>query len=393
MESTLTTIVRRQVVERFKRSFGQGEFRLFRAPGRVNLIGEHTDYNEGFVLPVAINREVWIAARRRSDREIYLASANFDAQTHFSLDDIRHSVDQPWSNYVRGVAWVLERSGYRLPGIDAAIAGNVPIGSGLSSSAALAVATAYAFRTLGNLDLTPIDLALLAQRAENEFVGTQCGIMDQFMASLGRHDHALLIDCRSLDYELVPLPAGARIVVADTMVKRQLVNSEYNTRRLQCAEAVRILQQFLPDIHALRDVHPEDLAEYGDHLPLEIYQRAQHIVTENARTLAAVAALRAGNLAEMGRLMDQSHASLRDDYEVSSPALDTLVELAQHTSGCYGSRMTGAGFGGCTVSLVRNEALQQFVQTIEIGYTQATGFKPEIYVCQITDGAGEVSDE
>nr|MBC7244794.1 galactokinase [Chloroflexota bacterium] len=381
----------REVQEAFARRFPGAPPRIFQAPGRVNLIGEHTDYNDGFVLPVAIDRQVVLAARAREDRQVRLWSLHFQQGSEFSLDDIVPEPSAPWSNYVRGVALMLQRDGFALRGMDAVVAGNVPIGSGLSSSAAIEVATAVTFRDLCHLDIAPVALALLCQRAENEFVGMKCGIMDQFIAVLGQRNHALLIDCRSLGYELVPLPARVAIVVCDTMKRRGLVDSEYNARRQECEQGVAILRQYLPRIKALRDVSSQDLARYGQSLPPVVRKRCAHVVSENERTLQAVAVLRAGRVAEFGRLMDQSHVSLRNDYEVSCRELDCMVELAHATPGCLGARMTGAGFGGCTVNLVRTEATAAFAQQVAEGYRKEMGVMPEIYVCEASAGAGSLA--
>jgi galactokinase len=377
-----------RVREAFEQQFPGEPPRIFQAPGRVNLIGEHTDYNDGFVLPVAIDRQVVLAARLREDRRVRLWATHFRQGSEFSLDQIVPDASAPWSNYVRGVALMLQQDGFALRGMDAVIAGNVPIGSGLSSSAAIEVATAVTFRDLCHLDIAPVALALLCQRAENEFVGMKCGIMDQFIAVLGQRHHALLIDCRSLDYELVPLPEGVSIVVCDTMKRRGLVDSEYNARRQECEQGVAILRAYLPDVKALRDVTSQDLARYGHLLPPVVRKRCAHVVSENERTLQAVAALRAGQVEEFGRLMDQSHVSLRDDYEVSCRELDCMVELARVAPGCLGARMTGAGFGGCTVNLVQTEATEAFRQQVAEEYQREMGVKPEIYVCEASAGAG-----
>jgi len=287
------------------------------------------------------------------------------------------------------VAWVLQGEGFTLPGLNAALTSDVPIGAGLSSSAAVEVATAYAWQVLGGLELDRVRLAL-CQRAENEFVGMNCGIMDQFISALGQRDSALLIDCRSLDYELVPIPARTAVVVADTRVRRDLVASEYNARRRECEEGVRLLQRYLPGITALRDVSPAQFAEYQARLPDGVRQRCRHVVHENDRVLRAVAALRAGDLDTFGQLMDESHASLRNDYEVSCPELDALVMAAWRVAGVYGSRMTGAGFGGCTVSLVDEGAVEAFRERVASAYQAATGIAPEIYVCRAEAGVSVV---
>jgi galactokinase len=385
-----TTALTQQLRAAFAEHFPGPPPRLFQAPGRVNLIGEHTDYNDGFVLPMAINRRVMLAARPRADNQVRLWSVSFHQGSSFALDAIAPQPDAPWSNYVRGVAHVLQQQGYHLQGMDAAIAGNVPIGSGLSSSAAIEVATAVAWRDLCTLDLPSVSLAMLCQRAESEFVGMKCGIMDQFIAALGASGRALLIDCRSLRFDRVELPPGMSVVVCDTMKRRGLVDSEYNQRRRECEQGVELLRGVLPQAQALRDVTSEDLACYANLLPTTVLKRCRHVVSENERTLRAVAALRAGKVQEFGHLMDLSHASLRDDYEVSCAELDAMVEVARGLAGCLGARMTGAGFGGCTVNWVRAEATGEFARRVAEGYRQRTGISPEVYVCAASAGAGEI---
>lgn len=383
-----------QLTTQAGRAFGQrfpgSAPRYFQAPGRVNLIGEHTDYNDGFVLPVAINRQVMLAARPRADDRVRLWSVQFEQDSEFALEGIAPDAAAPWSNYVRGVAQTLKQEGLAPCGMDAVIAGDVPIGSGLSSSAAIEVATAVTFQGLCGLEMEPVRLALLCQRAENEFVGMKCGIMDQYIATLGRRGHALLIDCRSLEYEAVPLPAGVSVVVCDTMKRRGLVDSEYNTRREECERGVELLREHLPRVTALRDVTSEDLARYGEALPPVVRRRCRHVVSENERVLSAVAALRAGDVAAFGELMDASHASLRDDYEVSCRELDVMVEVARGVPGCLGARMTGAGFGGCTVNLVRAGQAAEFGRAVGEGYLREMGVTPEVYICEASAGAGEV---
>jgi galactokinase len=357
----------------------------------VNLIGEHTDYNDGYVLPVAIDRSVLVAAAPRDDRQVVIHALDFDESVVFSLDDIGHDQAKAWSNYQRGVAYFLEERGIKLPGLNAAVTGDVPIGSGLSSSAAVEVSTAYTWQVLAGFKMSRVELALLCQRAESEFVGMNCGIMDQFVSALGQRHHALLIDCRSLHYQPVPLPAETAVVVADTMKRRGLVDSKYNTRRQECEEGVRILQRYLPQVQALRDVSTDQFVEHERQLPQKVRQRCRHVVYENERVLRGVAALRAGDLAAFGRLMNESHASLRNDYEVSCAELDVMAEAAWKVDGVYGSRMTGAGFGGCTVSLVAEEAIEDFRAQVAVGYEEATGIVPQIYVCRAEDGVAEVS--
>lgn len=372
--------------------FFGGAVRFFRAPGRVNLIGEHTDYNGGFVLPAAIDRDVVIAASPRSDRLVRLWAENFGEGNDFSLDAIARDESAPWSNYVRGMALHLEDAGHQLTGMDAVIHGTVPVGAGLSSSAALEMAAGLSLLFLAGSDLHRRELALLGQQAENEFVGMHCGIMDQFISALGRADHALLIDCRSLEYEQVPLRLeGLALVIADTGVRRELVSSAYNDRRAECDAGLAALAETRPGIHSLRDVTPDDLERFGSKLPPVLARRVRHVVGENARTVAAAETLRRGDHAEFGRLMNESHASCRDLYEVSCPELEALVAAARATDGTLGSRLTGAGFGGATVSLVRQEALETFRKEVTDAYRAATGRTAEIYICSAADGASEIS--
>jgi galactokinase len=362
-----------------------------RAPGRVNLIGEHTDYNEGFVLPMALEQDVRIALRPRSDRAISLASINFKQQATFSLDILHHDDGAAkWSEYVRGVAWAMLEKGLPLRGMDAVISGDVPIAAGLSSSAAMEVASAWALQVAAGFRMDAVDMALLCQRAENEWVGMRCGIMDQFISVLGERDHAVLVDCRSLKHEAVPLPHGYRVVITNSMVQRGLVDSAYNERRAQCEEGIRLLRKHLPAIHALRDVSLADLERYRADLPATTYQRCRHVVSEDERVEQSIEALRAGRAADFGQLMNASHDSLRDDYQVSRAELDTLVTIARSIPGCVGSRLTGAGFGGCTVSLVHTGSVDTFVQTISSEYARQTGLTPQTYVSRAGAGAGIV---
>jgi galactokinase len=372
------------LTQHFTRNFDGAPDLIVRAPGRVNLIGEHTDYNDGFVLPMAIDYDIRIAARARPDRTVRLYSADLDNHDTFSLDDVRRVGDKPtWADYVRGVADVLQRDGFRLRGMDAAISGNVPRAAGLSSSAAMELAAITAFRRLSALDLDPVRAALLGQRAENEFVGMRCGIMDQFISSLGKANHALLIDCRSLGYELVPMPAGARVVVTDSAIRRGLVDSAYNERRAQCEEGARLM-----GVKALRDVTVEMFEAHQARLPAVTARRCKHVVTEDQRTLDSVEALKRGDLAAFGKLMNASHASMRDWFEITTPDIDTLVEIQQNTPGCFGARMTGGGFGGCTVAFVQDGAVQAVVEAIQAQYPARIGKTPRVYVCRATDGAG-----
>jgi len=373
----------RRVVAQFEKSYGRPPAIVVAAPGRVNLIGEHTDYNEGYVLPVAIDRYILVAAGPRRDRKVSLRALNLGEEDAFSLDEIERG-EREWSNYGRGVAWEMERAGHRLQGMEAIIWGDLPMKSGLGSSAALEVAIAHSFQLLSNLEIEPLQLTLLCQAAENGFVGVQCGLMDQITSALGEKDRALLIDCRSLDRQLIPVPPEVDIVVADTGRRRGLLDSQYNLRRQECREGARLL-----GVPSLRSVSPKELAKRRSDLPPTIYRRVRHVVNENQRTLEAAGALR-GNLEAFGRLMYDSHHSLRHDFEVSCPELDILVEAARKVSGVYGSRLTGAGFGGCTVSLVTQEAVPEFQVLVTKEYEKARAKKPTIYVCRPAQGVREV---
>jgi galactokinase len=374
----------------FGRHYGTLPELIVRAPGRVNLIGEHTDYNDGYVLPIAIDRSVLVAASRRADRTVRLRAVDFGEEDTFTLDEITHTDRHRWSNYQRGVACVLEEHGFNLPGVDAAIQSDVPVAAGLSSSAALEVSMAVVWQTLAGFDMSRADLALLCQRAENTFVGVNCGIMDQFISGLGQADSALLIDCRSLDYRAVSLPEGKRVVVMDTRKARGLADSAYNTRRAECEEGVRSLRAHLPHIRALRDVSWDEFVRYADDLPENVRKRCRHVITENRRVIESVDALARGDAITFGRLMDASHRSLRDDYEVSCAELDAMVEAAWRAPGVVGARMTGGGFGGCAVALVDEEQAAAFSRQVGEEYRRTIGLEPILYVCTAKDGAGIV---
>lgn len=381
------------------REFGPPEVTA-RAPGRVNLIGEHTDYNDGFVFPAAIDREVAVAVRRRDDRRVRLQSENFSQQDAFDLDAFERLAASPeapgWGNYVRGVVRILLDAGYPLGGFEAAVAGNVPEGAGLSSSAAFEVAMLTALNALFGLGLSPKELARLAQRAENQFVGVACGIMDQVISALGERDHALLIDCRSLETRSVPLrleERGVAIAILDSGMRRGLVDSKFNARRGECEDAVRRLKRLLgrDEIRALRDVSPLEFNAVARELPDDIRARARHVISENERVLRGVEALEEGNLAIFGKLMNQSHQSLKDDFNVSIPQLDLLASLAQKVPGVLGARMTGAGFGGCTVNLVEIGALATFRDSVLSAYQERAGKQATLWVCNAVDGASLLS--
>ena len=374
----------------FRERYGR-EGRLFRAPGRVNLIGEHTDYNGGFVLPMTIERETVVAAAPREDRSVNVYSLNRGEAARFDLDTPGETRRGLWLDYVEGVARALESRGLSLHGADLMILSDVPVGAGLSSSAALEVATGLALSEVSGQPVGRVQLALAGQQAEHTYVGTMCGIMDQFVSALGREGHALLIDCRALEASPVPLDStDAAIVITDTGVKHELSSSAYNERRAECEQGVRILRKFLPGVEQLRDVSLEDFRRYAGRLPEVVCRRCRHVVTEDARTLEAADALRRGCLEEVGRLMRRSHESLRDDYEVSCAELDFLAETAWGLAGVLGSRMTGGGFGGSTVSLVRRDRLEEYERAISAQYTRRFGHAPTIYVSDAGGGANEV---
>jgi galactokinase len=375
------------VVEQFTRKMGRRPTLVARGPGRVNLIGEHTDYNDGFVLPAAIDRAAFVAAAPRNDRKLRAWANHFEEEMILDLDTAAPGVARDWGVYVLGMAAMIEQDGHRLRGADLLIDGDVPGGAGLSSSAALENAVGAALVALDDLKVPPLRIAQLGQRTENQFAGVMSGIMDQMISALGQARHALLIDCRSYEFRAIPMPPDVRIVVCDSKVSRELAGSAYNERRAQCEEAVERLRAALPEIKALRDVTPEQLDQHADLLSPLVLQRARHVVTENARTLEGAERLAAGDLTRFGTLMNESHRSLRDDYAVSSPQLDVLVAAAQSVQGVFGSRLTGAGFGGCTVSLVAPDAVDALVASVTEAYQAEFGRAPDVYVCTASDGA------
>lgn len=385
----------RKLYQRLFEVFGDSGNQVIaaKAAGRVNLIGEHTDYNDGFVMPMAIDREMVMVAQANGEQVVRIYSADFDASVEFSLDDIQKDAVETWSNYPRGVLKLLQEQGYPLKGMNLVMSGDVPQGAGLSSSAALEVATVYTAKLVSGFDIDGVETAKLSQKAENTFVGVNCGIMDQFISALGQQDHCLFLDCRSLEYDLVPLPSrdDYKIVICNTAVKRGLVDSKYNERRSQCEEGVRILKEYLPEITALRDVTVEQFEQYKDRLPAVVAARCQHVIYENQRVLDSVKALRAGEIAEFGQYMNESHASLRDLYEVSCPELNLMVDLARMIPGVVGARMTGAGFGGCTVNLVRADAVDEFLAKVPTEYRAKTGLEPEVYITTAENGAEKIA--
>lgn len=365
------------------------------APGRVNLLGEHTDYNDGFVFPMAIDRGICMMGALNDSNVVTIYSQDFQTKNSFSLTSIQASQKQRWTNYIRGMCDQLQQAGYQPQGMDLILQGNIPQGAGLSSSAALEIATGLLISSLHNWSIDPIELVKLAQRTENEFVGVASGIMDQFASMMAQEDHALLLDCRSLDFELVPTPFEENnyaVVVIDSGVKRGLVDSEYNDRREQCEAAVQLLQESLPAISALRDVTISDLPLINK-LPEVLAKRARHVVNENNRVLKGVEALKAGDLKSFGQLLNASHLSLKNDYQVSCPELDLLVELAQSIPGVLGTRMTGAGFGGCVVSLVPQVSVPLFKNKISQQYHAKSGLTAEIFIFKAAKGAHLIREE
>ncbi len=384
-----------RVTTEFTQRNGSPPSTIVRAPGRVNLIGEHTDYNDGFVLPMAIDRAIWIALSPRLDRHVRVHSLDFDDTAEFDLDHFEKQ--SGWLEYLKGVTWALQEAGYALTGFEAVVAGDVPIGAGLSSSAAWELAAARAFSVTSGFAWKPAAMALVGQRAENKWVGMNCGIMDQMISAAGQADHALLIDCRSLETQSVPLPTGTVVVVLDTATRRGLVDSAYNERRAQCEAVAQFFQ-----VKALRDLTLAQLNEKREQLDRLAYHRARHVISENERTQLAAEAMKRAEGAqsatvsseaaiELGQLMQLSHMSLRDDFEVSNHELNVMVECAEHQAGCYGARMTGAGFGGCAVALVRQDAADAFSADVAMEYQAATGLAPNVYICTATNGAEIIS--
>lgn len=377
--------LQQRVVEACERIFGAPPAFVVRAPGRVNLIGEHTDYNDGFVLPMAIDRATWIALRPREGRRFFVHSLEFDQTAEIPLDHLTRK-GTTWVEYLKGVAWALQDSGMELSAWEGVSAGDVPIGAGLSSSASYELATARAFSAVSGFAWNPAQIARICQKAENQWVGVNSGIMDQMISASGREGHALLIDCRSLETTQVPLPPGTVIVVIDSATRRGLVGSAYNERRMQCETAARFFE-----VPALRDV---DLAVFeANEAALDdvTRRRARHVITENARTLAAREAMEQGDAVRLGRLMNDSHTSMRDDFEITTDKLDRLVEIARAQDGCYGARMTGGGFGGCAVALVAAEHADSFEKAVTTAYADEVGLQAQVYVCHPTNGAEVVT--
>ena len=380
-----------QLVSEFEDRF-HSRPRLFRAPGRVNLIGEHTDYNEGFVMPFAIDLHTVVAASVRDDSMLNVVARDLDDETTIDLHDEPRTKRDSWIDYVEGTVRCVAKEFGDIRGADMIITSSVPIGGGLSSSAAIEISVGLAVLELSGVEVDRKRLAFAAQRAEHEFVGTRSGIMDQFTSAFAKEGNVMLLDCRSLEIDHIPLVLdGVALVVIDTTVKHSLASSEYNTRREECEKGVEILKKYLPYIKSLRDVTPDDLYVQGDALPDVILRRCRHVVAENERTVAAAKALRERDFPSVGKLMFESHNSLRDDYEVSCPELNELVDAAANVDGVFGSRMTGGGFGGCTVTLVKKESIEELRRQSIEAYKTKFGKEPEIYTFKVASGASELT--
>jgi len=367
------------LAQTFKDHFGTSPAFYVYAPGRVNLIGEHTDYNEGYVLPMAIERSIRIALRPRPDHRVRVHSLDYNQSAEFDLNSLQHD-GPPWAEYIKGIAWVMQQEHLPLCGWEGILTGDIPRGAGLSSSAALEIAAALAFAAVTDLDPHPVQLAKWGQRAENEWVGVRCGIMDQMACAASQKGHALLLDCRTLAYEHIPVPSAIHIAILDTGTRRGLVDSAYNERRAACERATQML-----GVPALRDISPADFQASASKLDEVTRRRAWHVVSENERVLQAVDALHREDLITLGQLLNASHASLRDNFEVSSEALDTIAAIARQQPGCYGARMTGAGFGGCAIAIISETS--EFASHLITQYRQATGLEAKVYLTRASAGA------
>ena len=380
----------------FREKFGgKGEIRTYFAPGRVNLIGEHTDYNGGHVFPCALTLGTYGMARKRRDNKLRFYSINLNKRgvLYSNLNDLVPNKGAGWTNYPKGVMWAFEQRGFKMDcGLDLMICGNIPNGSGLSSSAALEVLTGLILKDMYGFDVSMTDIALIGQYAENNFNGCNCGIMDQFASAMGKKNHAIFLDTNTLEYEYAPVELkDAQIIVVNSKVKHSLVNSAYNDRRNDCEEALRELQTVV-DVKALGELTEEQFEKYKSAIQSDVRaKRAKHAVYENQRTIKAVEALKAGDIETFGKLMNETHISLRDDYEVSCAEVDALVEIAWSTEGVLGSRITGGGFGGCTVNIVKNDAVDAFVENIKTEYPKRTGIEAEIYFADIGEGARKLN--
>ena len=380
------------LTKKFEDYFGAQPEIWSRAPGRVDLMGSHTDYNMGFVMTMTIDRDTWIAARPRTDRIVRLRSLNIEGESSFSLDDIQPDPDISWSDYTRGMAKVMQDAGHELQGFDGLIHSTIPFGSGLSSSAAIEMATAVTFQQLGNLNLTSLEMALFGQRAENEFVGVSTGILDQYSSALGEAGAAIVLDCRHLTSEISPIADGLAIVICDTRAERKLAGSEYDDRRRQCEEGTRILQSHYPEIEALRDANLQQFEAHQDEMPELVAKRSRFIIEENQRVLDIAAALPTGDPATLERLCTESYNGAHDLFEIGAPAMSAMIDAMRSAPGVVAARQTGAGFGGCMVALVEENALANFSAHIEAVYEAETGLQPRIFAVIAAAGAGKLEE-
>ncbi len=379
---------RSQVEEKFREIFHQPPALWVRAPGRVDLMGSHTDYNMGFVMTMTVDRDTWIAARPRSDRKVGVYSLNVPGGGEFSLDKIEHDPNYPWTDYIRAMAWALQESGYALNGFDGLIHSTVPFGSGLSSSAAIEMAAGIAFQKVSGFTLDPVQMALLGQKAENQFVGVNSGILDQYSSAMGQANCALLLDCRHLTSQITPMAPNLRVVICDTRAKRSLMGTEYDERRAQCEEGVRLLQAYDPSIRALRDVTLEQFQAHEKDLPEVVARRCRFIIEENQRVLDLAEILPSGSPEKLGQLFAASYAGARDLYEISAPSMEAMLEAMSGGPGVVGARQAGAGFGGCMVALVHSGSVEAFASHTREHYQRSTGITPQVYAVQATAGAG-----
>ncbi|MFZ0544048.1 MAG: galactokinase [Candidatus Promineifilaceae bacterium] len=383
------------IIQSFRELYGRDPEIVVKAPGRVNLLGAHTDYNEGWVLPAAIEQAIWLAASPLGNDLVRIASLDFGHEGEATLAELAEIPPRPsgidhdldWLNYPAGVAWAMQAAGHQLTGMQALFSGDIPVGAGVSSSAAVEMAFVLAWETLSGLTLNGRERAKLGQQVENGYLGLQSGIMDQFASLYGSANHLIMLDCRTLAYELIPLPSEAVILVVDSSVRRQLASSNYNTRRDECEEATKILQQYLPNIRALRDVDTEAFELYAHRLPMTLRRRARHVVEECARVLNGAEALRQGQIGVFGEMIRESHISCRDLYEISVLELDILAAAAWQVPGCYGARLVGGGFGGCVAVLAQESAVAEISRSMEEAFQEEFGRKPPIFVCRASDGA------
>jgi galactokinase len=379
-----------RITGQFVKRYGRPPVVWSQAPGRVDLMGSHTDYNSGYVLTQAIDRDTWIAARPRDDDRVVIESLNLDGRGAFDLERIEYDEAVPWTNYVRGVAAVLRQEGYRLRGFDGLIHSTIPFGSGLSSSAALEVATAVLFNTLADLNLDPVQMALLCQRAENEFVGMNCGILDQYSSIMGQAGSVLLLDCRDLTSQTKPVAAGIQVVICDTRAKRELTGSEYAQRRAQCEEGTRILAGFYPGVHALRDVSLQQLNAHRTDLSDVVYRRCRFVIEENQRVLDMASAMSSGDRQAIGTLAARSYVGARDLYEIGCQEMAWMMDAMASGPGAIGARQAGAGFGGCMVAFVEKSEVGTFARHVEARYRDTSGIEPQVYPVQAAAGAGRL---